>query len=77
MTCDFQKTSQCFVRVEIYSLATVSCPTKFSTIAFTYISFGMQIELHSPEDVPVCDAALISLLEKNDVTKIYTVVETL
>lgn len=29
MSCDFQQISQCFVRVEIYSVATVSCSTKF------------------------------------------------
>lgn len=32
MTCDFQQIEQCYVRVVIYSVATVSCPAAFSKV---------------------------------------------
>lgn len=36
-----------------------------------------QIELHSPENVPIYDATLIDLHEELDAIRVYTVVETL
>lgn len=46
MTCDFQQISQCFVRVEIYSVATVSCSKLFFKRLW-FVRYDMPIRLNS------------------------------